>query len=89
MSQSVIVSYATLNISDVLFRWKKTQVADTGSITEYDLPGETDLEVADVVQISEKKSQFDVDSKVKEGEKNGQENSALELEEDTAGFTIW
>ena len=42
----------------------------------------------DVVQISEKKSQFDVDSKVKEGEKKGEENSGLELEEDPAGFTI-
>ena len=77
--------YKPLN---VLFRWKKPAVADTGSITEYDLPGETEFEVEDVVQISEKKSQFDVVPEVKEGDKKGQENSALELEEDTAGFTI-
>ena len=64
-------------------------MADTDSITEYDLPGETDCEVADVVQISEKKSQFDVHSEVEEGDKRGQENLAVELEEDTEGFTIW
>ena len=63
-------------------------MADTDSITEYDLPGETDCEVADVVQISEKKSQFDVHSEVEEGDKRGQENLAVELEEDTEGFTI-
>merc|ERR1711971_945996 len=70
------------------FRWKKPEVLDTGSITEYDLPEDTDFEVEDVAQISEKKSQFDdVLPEVKEGEKKGQENSALELEEDTTGFT--
>ena len=78
-----------LKAPDVLFRWKKPEVADTDSITEYDLPGETESEVEDVVQISEKKIQFDVLPEVTEGEKKGQENSALELEEeDTAGFTI-
>ena len=74
---------------NVLSRWKKTQLADTGSITEYDLPEETEFEVEDVVQISEKKSQFDVHPELKEGEKKkGEENSGLELEEETAGFTI-
>ena len=82
---SVMKLYKPLS---VLFRWKKPEVADTDSITEYDLPGETDCEVADVVQISEKKSQFDVHSEVEEGDKRGQENPALELEEDTDGFTI-
>ena len=73
---------------NVLFRWKKPEVADTDSITEYDLPGETDCEVEDVVQISEKKSQFDVQSEVEADDKKCQENPALELEEDTDGFTI-
>ena len=64
-------------------------MVDADSITEYDLPGETEFEVEGVVQISEKKNQFDDHSEVKEGEKKkGQENSALELEEDTDGFTI-
>ena len=77
-----------LKALNVLFRWKKPAVADTDSITEYDLPGESDCEVADVVTISEKKSQFDVPAEVQEADKEGQENPALELEEDTDGFTI-
>ena len=45
--------------------------------------------MADIVQISEKKSQFDVQPQEKEEEKKkGEENSGLELEEETAGFTI-
>ena len=71
----------TLTTSD--FRWKKTEVLETESITEYELPDERQFEVTeDVVQISEKKGTFDGPSGVTQcEEENGQDNPNLELEE--------